>query len=118
MIPFRYQLLYLVFFAMTYARADIVSGKCPEVSGTKFNCSEVLQTFLDGYDPMNDKTIILLSYGNSSFSPKVKSYSSFEFDFKNDKIRDYYASLNCNHDYKVNLLQILCADPRFAGNEV
>lgn len=47
---------------MTFAKADIVSGKCPKVSGTEFNCLEVLQVFVDGYDLMNDKALILLSY--------------------------------------------------------
>lgn len=52
-----FRLLYVTFFVMKFLRADIVPGKCPKVSGTKFNCSEIPPGFLEGYNPLYDKHI-------------------------------------------------------------
>lgn len=111
MSSFEYQLLCLTFFIITkFARADIVSGKCPKVSGAKFNCSEALRDFLEDYNPIWDSQINLRINGFLPSSPESKSLNVFAYDFGHVNISDYYAKLNCDRDLKMNILKINCGD--------
>lgn len=100
--------LYLPFLTFIIARADIVPGKCPKVTGTKFACTEVVQNF---YKMENDYFIYidLLIYGFLSSSPDSKSLNVFGFDFAKGSISDYYAELRCDSPtYKTNFFNIMC----------
>lgn len=93
---------------MSLIRADIVSGKCPKVSGTKFNCLEVLRVLLKVYDPFWDHQIDLLIYGFLPSSTESKSLNVFAYDFGHVNISNYYANLICDPDIKMNNLKINC----------
>lgn len=102
----RFCSIFLILISATVA--DIVPGKCPKVSGTKFNCTEVLQNF---YDNNGETVAHLLIYGFLSSSPDSQSINVFGFDFQNGvSISDYFIRFSCasNKKYDENHFIIDC----------
>lgn len=90
--------IYLFLFVLSFTRAEIVTGKCPTVYGTNFNCTEVLHNFYEvEYLLDYHKHVTLLIHGFIPSSSKSKSFNIFAFDFPEGiSISDYYALLSCN----------------------
>lgn len=98
---------YLIFSVFIFATAGQESMVCPEVSGTKFNCTEVIQNLRENEN--EDQEIDLLIYGFLPPSKESVLLNVFGFDFKKDDISDYYAQLICNdHLQQKNILRINC----------
>lgn len=98
MLSQYYLLVYLISFTLTIITADIVSGKCPKVSGTKFDCLEILKVFKHSDKRVFGENIQLLIYGLLLSSPVSKSLNIFAFDFENATISDYFGALYCEID--------------------
>lgn len=102
--------VYLKFVTFIFATvADVVPGKCPNVSGTKFNCIEVIKNFYG--DDTLDTAINLVIYGFLPSSPDSHSLNAFAFDFQKDvNMSDYFVRLSCSNDTRLrtNAFSIKC----------
>lgn len=100
--------LILSISTFTFITADIVPGKCPKVSGTKFNCLEITRTFQESNHPNYDFKLQPLIYGFLPSSPDSKSLNAFAFNLQNSDISNFYASLICRDLYNNNLFNLRC----------
>lgn len=92
---FRFLLTFLI---VTTVTAEIVSGKCPEVYGHKFNCSDIIRNFPQ--HTRHGSKLHLLIYGFLPSSLESESINLFSYNFgENVNISDYFAILDCNQSY-------------------
>lgn len=109
MMFFQYLLtLTLAISIFTFITTDIVPGKCPKVSGTKFNCLEITRTFQKSSHPNYGFKLQPLIYGFLPSSPDSKSLNVFAFNFQNSSISNFYASLTCRDLYSKNIFNLRC----------
>lgn len=98
---------YFIIFASTLITADVVSGKCPRVTETTFNCSDAVpNSTRPSFDPK------LLIYGFLPSSPLSKTMNLFGFDLKSVSISNYYILLLCNKTrrHPGNFFNVKCGD--------
>lgn len=103
--------IFLLILVSTLVKADIATGKCPTVSGTKFNCTEVLHNFYHIERRFEWETqIYLLIYGFLPSSRETPSLNAFAFNLSNVLgISDYYAILTCGKEKgKKDILKFHC----------
>lgn len=96
--------IFLLVSVLIPIRAEIVSGTCPTVSGTKFNCSQVRHNF---YEILPFEHHKLLIYGMIPSSNNTNALDFFAFNFSNS-ISEYYMNLYCGLQSNENYIRIIC----------
>lgn len=83
----------LIFLPLKFATADVVQGRCPQVTGTPFYCLRVKHKLSD----TDNGLMNLLIYGFLPSSPDSKSLNIFGFDFpRNVSISNYFVKISCD----------------------
>lgn len=118
-----YKEIVVVLAMLSHTTADLVHGKCPQVTGTKFDCFDLLSNFnTEGNKGTRYGTITFKMYGFLATSSSAStSLNLFAFNFINfTSINLYEASLVCGdaEHYSENYLRFECRGHLFKDDEV